>query len=107
MSTTRATFGSLLGTIQTTAMTVTNVLDAANSGVGMLNSYVEDAATKQKARIKIDHAVFLEDLIREKSREEAQSTLNIQKFCSQSAEHKTAYENSYNKFSELMNPTQN
>lgn len=102
MANTRSTFGSLLGTVEKTATTVINVLDAANGGVSMLNAYVSKAANEQRMRHIADAEVFKENLIREVTQEEANSTLKVIKFCAQSPEHKQAYETSYEKFSNLF-----
>jgi len=104
MANTRTTFGSLLGTVEKTATTVINVLDAANGGVSMLNAYVSKAANEQRVRHILDAEVFKENLIREVTYEEANSTLKVQKFCKQSPEHEAAYAASYEKFSNLLNP---
>lgn len=105
MANTRSTFGSLLGTVEKTANTVINVLDAANGGVSMLNAYVSKAANEQRVRHILDAEVFKENLIREVAQEEANSTLKIQKFMAQSPEHTEAYKTSYEKFSKLIKPT--
>lgn len=106
MANTRSTFGSLLGTVEKTATTVINILDAANGGVGMLNAYVTKAAGEQRMRHIADAEVYKENLIREVTQEEANSTLKVQKFMAQSPEHKAAYEVSYEKFSKLLRPSE-
>jgi hypothetical protein len=101
---TRLTFGALLNTVQATANTVTSTLDAANTGVGMLTSFVTAAADNQRIRQVADKEVFIETLIQEKSFEQAQAKLKVQKFCLQSADHAQFYEQSYNTFTSLLRP---
>lgn len=102
MSSSRLTFGAMLSTVTTTANTVTATLEAVNQGVGMLTSYVGNAAEHQKLRQLADNETFVEELIREKSFEETQSTLRVSKFISQSDEHHSAYEKAYNKFNAIL-----
>ena len=104
MSTSRITFGAVLDTVQTTATTVTNVLDAANSSIGMVNTFITSAAENQKIRAIADKETFIEDLIREKAFEQSASTLRVNSFMSQSAEHKNAFQNAYNTYSTLLRP---
>jgi len=106
MSNTRVTFGAILNTIQSTATMLTNTLDTVNTGVGMATTYVTDAADNQRMRSTADKESFLEDLVREKSYEESQSNLKVQKFCLQSADHKQFYEAAYTKYSNLLRKTQ-
>lgn len=102
MSTSRMTLGAVLSTVQSTANTLTNTLDAANSAVGMLNTFVNSAAENQRIRAIADKETFIEDLIREKSFEEAQSGLKVEKFIAQSSAHRTHYQGAYDKFTELL-----
>lgn len=102
MSTSRLTFGAILSTVQTTANTVTNVLDAGNAAVGMLNAYVTQAADNQRIRQIADKETFIEDLIREKAMQQATQTLKINKFTSQSTEQSEAYEAAYATYQKLL-----
>ena len=106
MATARLTLGSVLNTVNTTATTVTSTLDAASKAVGMLNAYVENAASHQKARIAIDNEDFIESLVREKAQERTESTLRVQKYISQSPEHAKAYQEAYETYSKLLRPSQ-
>ena len=105
MATARLTLGSILSTVNTTAATATSTLDAAGKAVGMLNAYVENAASHQKARIAVDNEDFIESLIREKSQERTESTLRVQKYIGQSTEHASAYKEAYETYSKLLRPT--
>ena len=105
MSTARLTLGSVLSTVNTTATTVTSTLDAAGKAVGMVNAYIDNAASHQKARIAVDNEDFIESLIREKSQERTESTLRVQKYINQSQEHAKAYQEAYETYSKLLRPT--
>lgn len=104
MSTSRLTFGAVLSTVQTTANTLTNVLDAANASIGMVNTFVTSAAENQQIRAIADKETFIEDLIREKSFEQANSSLRVSKFTQQSNQHKEYFETAYDKYSTLLRP---
>lgn len=54
MSSLKATFGSLLSTVSSTATVVTSTLNAASTGAAMLNSYAEHHAQQQRK----DYAVL-------------------------------------------------
>lgn len=54
ITTARSTIGTVLGTVETTALTFTRALDAANTSVGMLNTYVERAADTQRKRYALE-----------------------------------------------------
>ena len=105
MATARLTLGSILNTVNTAANTVTSTLDAASTGIGMLNNYVNNAAAHQKARIAIDNEDFIESLVREKARERAESTLGVQKYIGQSTEHAKAYQEAYETYSKILRPS--
>lgn len=106
MSTSRLTFGAVLGTVQTTANTITSSLDVINSGVSMLTTYVSGAAENQRIRAIADKESFLENLTREKAYEEAASTLKVAKFCQQSADHLKFYTEAYETYSKLLRPSE-
>lgn len=54
MSSIKSTFGSLLGTVSSTATVVTSTLNAASTGAAMLNQYAEFHAQQQRK----DYAVL-------------------------------------------------
>lgn len=102
MSTTRLSFGAVLGTVQATANTLTGALDAAAAGVGMLNSFVTQAADNQRLRQVADKEDFIEDLVREKAQQRTESDVKIAKFTSKSTGHLAAYNNHYARFESLL-----
>lgn len=104
MATSRHSLAAVLTTIATTADTLTNTVGTVNKAVGMLNTAVSNASTKQQKRSILDMATFEEELIREHTYAEVQSTLKVDEFCKQSQLHKTSFENSYKKFSDLLRP---
>lgn len=101
---TRLTFGAILASVQTTANTFTNTLQAANAGVGMLNKFVADAAEKQAVRSTLDNAIFAKTLHQEKAQELTQSRLQVKEFCKQSKDHADFYESAYNELAEILQP---
>lgn len=101
----RATFGALLGSVQTSALTVTNTLNAVNDGVGMLNKIISDAAVRQEIRSKADMLGYQEATILNKAQEMAEVTMQAQAYVDKSAEHATAYQSAHQKLLVLFNPT--
>lgn len=102
MSTTRLSFGAVLGTVQSAANAVTGALDAASAGVGMLNSFVTQAADNQRVRQIADKEDFVENLIMEKAEQRATAYLKVEKFVSKSADHAKHYQGAYERFTQLL-----
>lgn len=102
MSTTRLSFGAVLGTIQATANTLTGALDAAAAGVGMLNGFVTQAADNQRIRQIADKEDFVENLIMEKAQQATEAVIKAHKFCTKSKEHAEAYNDKYARFTSLL-----
>ena len=102
MSTTRLSFGAVLGTIQATANTLTGALDAAAAGVGMLNGFVTQAADNQRIRQIADREDFVENLIMEKAEQASEAIIKAHKFCTKSPEHAKAYNEKYERFTRLL-----
>lgn len=103
---TRLTFGAVLGSVQSAANTVTGALDAASAGIGMLNSFVTQAADNQKIRQIADKEDFIETLIMEKAEQRATAHLKADKFCSKSADHSKHYNAAYDAFEKLLRGTE-
>ena len=103
-ATTRLTLGSILGTVNTTANTVTSIVDVVGSGVSMLTRYVSDAATEQEKRSLINMAKLDEHLIREAAQSEALADLDVQAFRSKSETHDALYTSNYLKFEQVLRP---
>lgn len=102
MSTTRLSLSAVLGSVHSMANTVTGAFDAASAGVGMLNSFVTQAADNQRLRQIADKEDFIEDLIREKAIQRTESDVKIDQFTSKSEGHKIAYGNHYHRFASLL-----
>lgn len=102
MSTTRLSFGAVLGTVQSTANAVTGALDAASAGIGMLNSFVTQAADNQRVRQIADKEDFVENLIMEKAEQRATAYLKVEKFCGKSPDHAKHYQGAYERFTQLL-----
>lgn len=70
MSTARSTVGSLFGAVEAGATTVGTLFGTANTAVGMLDSFVQDAAEAQNKRRIINQA-SLNDRLAEEAQIEA------------------------------------
>lgn len=98
----RMTLGSVLAAVQTSANTVSNTLNAANSAIGMVNTFVESAASNQKLRAKADSLNFKHRLIEEKAMETTEARIAIDTYCAQSATHKSHYQSAYDELTTFM-----
>lgn len=98
----RMTLGSVLAAVQTSANTVSNTLNAANSAIGMVNTFVESAASNQKLRAKADSLNFKHRLIEEKAMETTLARLEINTFVAQSAAHKDLYQSAHDELVAFM-----
>lgn len=101
MATTRHALGSVLGTVVTTAETLNGALNAASRGIGMLNAFVEKAATEQEGRHKNDAALFKTQLVIEGAQAEAEMNMEVVRYCKKSSEHAQLFSKSYEKFAKL------
>lgn len=69
VSTSRMTFGAVLGTVQTTAFAVSETMQGLSNSAGMFNATVLHAKSKQALRHKADQVSFVELYSLEKARE--------------------------------------
>lgn len=101
VATTRLTIGSVLGTINTAANTVSSTLDAAGSAIGMLNATVNKAAKEQRIRHAVDVNEFKSRLVVEVSMERAQRERAMLEFCSDS-QNKALFEKAFNELTTVV-----
>ena len=101
----RQALSAIMGTVQTTAHTVSNTIGAVNQSVGMLNKLVSDAAERQTVRSTLDNAIFVKTLHQEKAKELTESRIGVKKFMAQSQEHASMYESAFNELASILNPT--
>lgn len=90
MSSLKATFGSLLSTVSSTATVVTSTLNAASTGAAMLNQYAEYHASQQRK----DYAVLSlssDDVAAEKAATSQIERLRAVKAMNLSAEELTLF----------------
>lgn len=98
----RLTVGALFGAVTTAANSVTALLDVTTDGVGMISTFVGDAATKQSLRSLVDMHGFEAALQEEKAQEMSVRQMDILKFVNQSADHKVFYETNYNNIGKIL-----
>lgn len=103
MATARSTVGSIFGSVGKAADTITATLDAASTGIGMVNAYVNEQAESQRIRILIDKERNATRLIEEAALEEAQRADKIRSLISKSASFEADYNSSVAKFAALLN----
>lgn len=98
----RLTVGALLGAVTTAANTITTSLDTITDGVGMINTFVNDAATKQSIRSVVDMEGFESALQEEKSQEMTARQLSVLQFCNQSPDHARLYQANYDRIGQIL-----
>lgn len=97
----RVTLGAIFGAIQTSAHTLTNTLEAANKGIGMINRSVDSASLKQEARLTIENEDYVSDLIEQSSLNRTESQIRIMEFCADEKKAKL-YQQNYDRLSALL-----
>ena len=102
MSTTRMSFGAVLGSVQSAATTITSTLDAATGAVGMLTAFVGKASDEQRIRHIADKEDFIENLIMERAEMRSVANLKAEKFVSKSADHAKHFKAAYDRFESLL-----
>lgn len=100
-STTRLTFGAILGTVNTTATTISASIGTVGDAVGMLNSYVEKAAREQKIRHKADTNEFKNRLINELSMQRAVQERQVIEFCNDK-QNEALFKKAHDELQELL-----
>lgn len=102
MSTARLTLGAVLGTVGSTAATITGVLDTVNTGAQMINDYVSNAAENQRLNMKADKIVVKKTIIERMALEQMNRRIEITKICSKSQDHQDLYQEAYNEFKNIF-----
>lgn len=100
----RQALAAIMGTVQTTAHTVTSTFDAANKSIGMLNTMVSNAANRQNIRSSLDNAIFKATLHQEKAQELTESRLKVKEFLSKSQDHHDMYQAAYQELGAVLVP---
>lgn len=67
MSTTRLTFGSILGAVNTAATTVSSTIAVVGTAAETLHGYVQSASAKHNVRQRIDDDLWLSDYLDQRS----------------------------------------
>ena len=102
MSTTRMSFGAVLGSVQSAATTITSTLDAATGAVGMLTAFVSKASDEQRKRHIIDAEDFVESLVLERAEMRTAANIKAEKFMAKSADHAKHFKTAYDRYSSLL-----
>lgn len=104
MATTRATFGSVLSVVTSTATAAVSLLDNINSGIDMLSVEINDAKASQHFA-SIKHKALVEK--RAKSEfitELTELNLQLVEYANKSAEHAEAVASAANLWEQLIAP---
>lgn len=80
MATARMIFGSMLGTINSTADAAFGLVNSATGSIGMLNRFVENANIDQRERHLAHRASFRQTLMRETKMEIAAGNAKAVRF---------------------------
>lgn len=95
--------GSVLGTIEKTANTVTNIVGTLDAGVSMLNSYVRLHSDQQKDKHIIEREVSRDILLEDSALQQAERRTALEARFSDET-FKKHYAASYERLSSLFAP---
>ncbi len=105
MATAKFTLGSILGAVSSTANSLVATLDVGNTLIEKAQLAATSSLKKQRVETILDEESFLEQLIRDKANEDAQSQRRVRDFCKQSPEDAQAYQSAYERFTKLVRET--
>lgn len=92
MATARMIFGSMLGTVNSTADALSALVNSATGSIEMLNRYVDSAVTDQRERQLAHRASFRQTLVRETKMEIAVGNAKAVRFREESELNKTLFD---------------
>lgn len=98
MSTSRSTFGAILGTITVASNVISNTLGVIDTTIGMGNIHVNDASRRLTARSTLDAASFKLTIAREKAMEMLIEEQSVIDWCSESPDRAERFAVQYNQF---------
>ena len=101
-STARAALGSILGTINSTATSISAIVNTAGKSVGMLDAFVSKASEQQVIKQKVAREDFVNDLIRTCAETQTMANMAVVEFCSKSSAHAEQYATAYDRYSNLL-----
>lgn len=102
MSTARMTFGTVLGTVSTSAVAISTIIGTGVKGINMLEKFVDDAADKQIERSLLDMESFRVRLLEEVSQEDTERGIKLEEFMAKSASHRELYELNYKRLEAVL-----
>jgi hypothetical protein len=101
-ATLRTTAGSVLGAIEQSASAVGSIFSAAGGAATMLNTWVNDAQTKQRDRSVVTMHSYRQRLIEDTAKENSLRRKEITNLFANDEEFKKIYENEYSILSGLF-----
>lgn len=96
------TFSAIAGSIASVAGSVTELFNAGTKSISMLDTAVDAASRKQKDRTVVELAEYRETIIMEAASREAETSIKVNEFRNKLETHKTLFDASYSKFSNLF-----
>lgn len=102
MANLRVAAGSVLDTVTSTANAVGNLANAANSGISMLNGYVEKHLTIQKYRNKIELEEAKVRVARETALAIKQQENEVNEYLKEHPEQANSFKETYERFLNLL-----
>lgn len=103
MSSIKVSFGKVLGTINTAANTATSTLDSISTGMDMLNNRIQAEASKQRQDIDLELAEYGIIAQTKVAQSLTEHTVEVQKFTSQSPDHKKYFDEYMAKLDSRLN----
>ena len=105
MATSRIAVGSLLGMVQQTANTVTNIVGTVDASVSMLNSYVARHSTMQREKNLVELHLHKTRLIEDTAKEITERREEIAKYVGdENSQRSKIYQNALSEITALFNP---
>lgn len=97
MANARLAIGSLFGAVVAVADTTTGTLNTVSKSVGMLETFVDDAARDQKDRSAANAEMSMQKISEDLALEMSEREQMVLKYTSQSAAHAESFKSNYDR----------
>jgi ribosomal protein L20A (L18A) len=95
MATTRASLGSIVNVVTSSAGTIVEVLGVVNDGVSMASATMKSLKQKQAINIVLENAAAKHNIKNRQAVSLAETTMETAKFCDKGAAHQAAFDEAY------------
>jgi ribosomal protein L20A (L18A) len=95
MATTRASLGSIVNVVTSSAGTIVEVLGVVNDGVSMASATMKSLKQKQAINIVLENAAAKHNIKNRQAVSLAETTMETAKFCDKGVAHQAAFDEAY------------